>query len=154
MPKPRIKIRLLTAATLLAALTAIMLSSCSTTRRIPADETLYTGIKKIKYQTDSTKLPAAIAESVSEAVDVAPNNYWKLLRWRYPFPLGLWVYNNWSNPPKGLKHWLYEKLVEEPVLVSDVRPEVRTKRYSTIRVISAVRPHTSLSRDATLKKQK
>lgn len=132
MPKPRIKIRLLTAATLLAALTAIMLSSCSTTRRIPADETLYTGIKKIKYQNDSTKLPAAIAESVSEAVDVAPNNYWKLLRWRYPFPLGLWVYNNWSNPPKGLKHWLYEKLVEEPVLVSDVRPEVRTKMIDEI----------------------
>ena len=69
---------------------------------------------------------------MKEAVDVPPNNYWKLLGWHYPFPLGLWVYNNWPNPEKGLRHWLYEKLVAEPVLVSDVRPEVRTRMIEQI----------------------
>ncbi len=109
-----------------AFLTGLVLPSCSTTRRIPDDEILYNGLKGLKIDEDSVKMPSALSASIKDAVDVPPNNYWKLLGWHYPFPLGLWVYNNWSNPPKGLKHWLYEKLVDEPVLVSDVRPEVRT----------------------------
>lgn len=114
---------------------ALLSSGCSTTRRIPDDEYLYIG-KQVKFEKQTVsaagkeksvnELPSDVRTSVSEAVDVAPNNYWKLMEWRYPFPLGLWVYNNWSNPPKGVKHWLYEKLVEEPVLVSDVRPDLRT----------------------------
>lgn len=112
---------------------ALVAASCSTTRLIPADEILYTGVKAVKIApSDSTKVPAAMASSIKSAVDVAPNNYWKLIGWRYPFPLGLWVYNNWPNPESGLRHWLYEKLVEEPVLVSDVRPEVRTHMIEQI----------------------
>ncbi|MDE5929555.1 MAG: hypothetical protein K2H03_03640, partial [Muribaculaceae bacterium] len=104
------------------------LAACSTTSKIPADELLYTGLKGISYQNaDSISLPDELKSDMRDAVNVAPNNYWKLIGWRYPFPLGLWVYNNWPNPPKGFKHWIYEKLVEEPVLVSDVRPELRTK---------------------------
>ncbi len=111
-----------------ALLLLIATAACSTTGRIPADEMLYTGLKDIRYDNaDSVKLPDELKSEIRSAVNVAPNNYWKLVGWRYPFPLGLWVYNNWPNPPKGFKHWIYEKLVEEPVLVSDVRPEVRTK---------------------------
>ncbi len=105
----------------------VTVCSCSTTSRIPADDLLYTGVKKVDIaRSDSGRIPAALAEQIDEAVAVAPNNYIKLLDWRYPFPLGLWVYNHWPNPDHGFKHWIYEKLVEEPVLVSDVRPEVRT----------------------------
>lgn len=122
--------------TLLAAAIAILLlAACSTTRRVPEGDHLYTGLKGVdyKYSTDTTAhIPDEVQEAIFTSVDVAPNNYWKLVRWRYPFPLGLWVYNNWSNPPKGLKHWLYEKLVAEPVLVSDVRPEVRTHMIEQI----------------------
>ena len=107
-------------------------SGCSTTRRIPEGEILYNGLKKVEFADDSVRLPSELASSIKDAVNVPPNNYWKLLGWHYPFPLGLWVYNNWSNPPSGLKHWLYEKLVAEPVLVSDVRPEVRTKMIDEI----------------------
>lgn len=109
------------------------LCGCSTTSRIPADEVLYTGVKKIEYvRSDSVRLPEGAESAISDAVDVAPNNYLATLHWRYPFPLGLWVYNHWPNPPKGFRHWLYEKLVEEPVLVSDVRPEVRTRMIEEI----------------------
>lgn len=111
---------------------AALCAACSTTRRIPADEVLYTGVRKVDIAQDSIKIPPALTASLKEAVDVPPNNYWKLLGWRYPFPLGLWVYNNWPNPEKGLRHWLYEKLVEEPVLVSDVRPEVRSRMIEQI----------------------
>ena len=122
MKTPRITAYLGTLLLLIAT------TACSTTGRIPADEMLYTGLKGIRYDNaDSVKLPDELKSEIRSAVNVAPNNYWKLVGWRYPFPLGLWVYNNWPNPPKGFKHWIYEKLVEEPVLVSDVRPEVRTK---------------------------
>ncbi len=109
------------------------LQSCSTTRRLPEGEILYTGVKKGDLQSDSASgVPSAMASAIRTSVDVAPNNYFKLLKWRYPFPLGLWVYNNWPNPEKGFKHWIYEKLVEEPVLLSDVRPEVRTHMIEEI----------------------
>lgn len=106
---------------------SIILYGCSTTRRIEDGEILYTGLKGVEVSTpDNEKFPAELKTTLTEAVAVKPNN--ALLGSslvRYPFPLGLWVYNNWSNPPKGFKHWLYEKLVATPVLVSDVRPEVR-----------------------------
>ena len=123
----------------LAAIAAILIpamalvSSCSTTRRLAADDILYTGVKKIAITApDSIKAAPGLAGSVKNAVNVAPNNSLISPYLRYPFPLGLWVYNNWSNPPKGLKHWLYEKLVEEPVLISDVRPEVRVEMIDQI----------------------
>lgn len=121
---------------ILAALALLVSAvSCSTTGKIPSDEQLYIGLKGVDYTyaTDTTpRLPEGVSEAIFNSVDVAPNNYIKMLRWRYPFPLGLWVYNNWPNPPKGFKHWIYEKLVEEPVLVSDVRPEVRTHMIEQI----------------------
>ena len=77
-------------------------------------------------------LAPGLSDNVKEAVNVKPNNCLISPSVRYPFPLGLWVYNNWPNPPKGFRHWLYEKLVEEPVLISDVRPEVRTEMIDQI----------------------
>ncbi|MDE6153111.1 MAG: BamA/TamA family outer membrane protein [Muribaculaceae bacterium] len=113
---------------LLYIFTALLLASCSTTRRLPHGEQLYTGVKKVAIASspDGQAIPPGLADQLKETVDVAPNNYIKMLHWRYPFPLGLWVYNNWPNPDHGFKHWIYNKLAAEPVLVSDVRPEVRT----------------------------
>lgn len=114
----------------MAAFAFILLSTaCSTTRRIPQDEELYTGLKGVEYIYSSDtayRVPEELKSQIHTSVNVPPNNYWKLVGWHYPFPLGLWVYNNWPNPEKGFKHWIYEKLVEQPVLVSDVRPEIRT----------------------------
>ena len=57
--------------------TALFLGSCSTTRRIPQGEQLYTGIKKIDFETtpDGEKIPAGLQSQIEEAVEVAPNNY-------------------------------------------------------------------------------
>ncbi|MDE5626821.1 MAG: hypothetical protein K2I58_02570, partial [Candidatus Amulumruptor sp.] len=118
---------------LIAAL-LLTLAACSTTSKLPADEILYTGVKKIniKYPDKDTDKAPGLAGDVKEAVNVAPNNCLVSPYLRYPFPLGLWVYNHWPNPEKGFRHWLYEKLVAEPVLISDVRPEVRTKMIDEI----------------------
>jgi outer membrane protein assembly factor BamA len=125
-------IRQLTIYALLAAIVLIP-SACSTTRRIADDEQLYTGVKSVDINTPTNhKLSSDLTSSVKTAVKVAPNNYWSLVGWRYPFPLGLWVYNNWPNPDSGFKHWIYEQLKEEPVLISDVRPAIRTKMIDDI----------------------
>lgn len=106
----------------------MIMAACSTTRRIEEGEILYTGVKKVVINAPGqSELPSELSSQIKEAVNVAPNNCLISPSVRYPFPIGLWVYNNWDNPQSGLKHWLYEKLVQEPVLVSDVRPEVRTK---------------------------
>lgn len=111
-----------------------LLMACSTTRRIPDGELLYTGVKKLEYieTNDSVKFPSGVKSEVKEAINVAPNNSLISPSVRYPFPLGLWVYNNWNPDAKGLKGWLYRKLVAEPVLISDVRPEVRIKMIDEI----------------------
>lgn len=119
--------------TIITAVAVILLASCSTTRRLAEDEVLYTGVKKIDIKTYNKEQEApGLAENIKEAVNVAPNNCLISPYLRYPFPLGLWVYNNWSNPPSGFKHWLYEKLARDPVLISDVRPEVRVKMIDEI----------------------
>ncbi len=117
----------------LTAAIAVAAASCSTTKRLGADDVLYTGVKKIDITTyDKQRIAPGVQSDVKSAVNVAPNNSLISPYLRYPFPLGLWVYNNWSNPPSGFKHWLYEKLVAEPVLISDVRPEVRTEMIDQI----------------------
>lgn len=112
---------------------ALLISACSTTRRLGEEDILYTGVKRTAIVPDSGQtLAPGLSDNVKEAVNVKPNNCLISPSVRYPFPLGLWVYNNWPNPPKGFRHWLYEKLVEEPVLISDVRPEVRTEMIDQI----------------------
>ena len=111
----------------------VVMVSCSTTRRLSIDDPLYTGVKRVRIEAmEREKLPTSVKDAVKEAVNVTPNNSLISPTIRHPFPIGLWVYNNWNNPPSGIKHWLYEKLVEEPVLLSDVRPELRVKMIDEI----------------------
>ena len=108
---------------------AAFITGCSTTKRIPEGEQLYIGVKNIAIKApEGVKIPGEVSAKLTDAVSVPPNNaLFKSAKYRIPFPVGLWVYNNWNDPGKGIKHWLYDKLVSEPVLVSDVRPEVRTR---------------------------
>lgn len=128
-------IRHIISGAFMALAIAAITAGCSTTRRLPPDEILYTGVKKIAIdypKTDTLGAAPGLADDVKEAVNVAPNNALISPYLRYPFPIGLWVYNNWNDPGHGFKHWLYEKLVAEPVLISDVRPEVRTEMIDQI----------------------
>lgn len=106
----------------LAALFVILLlaGACSTTRRLGEDEVLYTGVKKIQINpTGDEKLPSALVDELTEAVNVRPNNPYPLISpyKRTPFPIGLWVYNNWNDSASGIYGWLYKLLVKQPVLV-------------------------------------
>ena len=112
-----------------------MAVSCSTTKRLGEGEVLYTGVNHIKISsTGGEKLNSDLVSEIKDAVDVAPNNPMPFMSpyVRTPFPIGLWVYNNWNDSAKGVKGWLYNKLVAEPVLVSDVRPDARVKMIEEI----------------------
>lgn len=119
---------------ILSIVLAIAVASCSTTRRIPEGEYLYNGLDMKINTPDKEKFPGDVRSDLIKSVNVEPNNALPLITpyKRYPFPLGLWVYNNWNDSAKGLKGWLYKKLVAEPVLVSDVKPETRLKMLKTI----------------------
>lgn len=115
-------------------LVATLMTSCSTTKRIPDGEMLYNGFKLQVTEREGDKLPGDVRSDMVKSINVKPNNPYPWLSpyKRTPFPIGLWVYNNWNDSAGGLKGWLYRKLVSEPVLVSDVRPETRVKMLKTI----------------------
>lgn len=125
----------ISAALIPAALVlAILGCACSTTSRLSEGEMLYNGMKLDLRATDNEKLPSEMVSDLTKSVNVRPNNPWPLISpyARTPFPLGLWVYNHWNDSARGIKKWLYNKLVEEPVLVSDVKPETRLKMLEGI----------------------
>ncbi len=123
------KIRLL----LTSVIVTLIAQACSTTSRLAKDEVLYTGVKKIKIESpEDVKVPGGLSSQVRQAVNVKPNNSLYSPYYRYPFPVGLWVWNHWDEPGKGIGKWLYGKLVEQPVLISDVRPELRTKMIDEV----------------------
>lgn len=103
------------------------LSACSTTKRIPDGEILYTGLKGLDITEQD--FPEPVEEALHSAVNVAPT---KKTLW--VLPLGLWVWNNYSvtDSTGGLKRWFYDKFAKEPVLVSDVRPALRIKMLDQI----------------------
>ena len=122
------------AALALAVAMLWLAASCSTTKKLGEGEMLYNGMSIKIEGPEGEKLPPEMKSDLTKAVNVKPNNPWPFISpyKRSPLPIGLWVYNNWSNPPKGLKHKLYEKLVAEPVLVSDVRPDLRARMLDEI----------------------
>lgn len=121
---------------ILSLMTLLLLASaCSTTKKLTEGETLYTGVKKFNIQpTDNEKLPSEMVSDMKEAINVAPNNPMPFLSpyMRTPFPVGLWVYNNIPDSARGFKGWIYRHFAKEPVLVSDVRPDVRTQMIEDI----------------------
>lgn len=124
--RDRLRRRALVTRLLAVALAGIM-AACSTTSRLPEGEILYTGVKKVNISAPAgQQVPSGLSSEIRTQVNVKPNNA-LTASLRYPFPLGLWVWNHWDRPEKGLKKWLYDKLVAEPVLLSNVRPEVRVE---------------------------
>ena len=77
-----------------------ILAGCSTTKRLADGEVLYTGVKKFSINAaDGEKLPDGMVTDLKSAIDVKPNNPMPFMSpyVRTPFPVGLWVYNNWSD---------------------------------------------------------
>ena len=118
----------------IAVVTSIVGVSCSTTRRLGPGEIRYTGVggfDVVPMDSGSKgKLPADLMSNLKEAANCDPNDY--IIAPFIKIPLGLWVYNNWNDSAGGIRGWLYNKLVKQPVLISEVRPEMRVKLMEQI----------------------
>lgn len=103
-------------------------ASCSTTKKLTGDETLYVGVKKMEIETPKKlKLENRQKSAITSPLSYPPNNPLISPYYRTPFPIGLWVYNWNIKKEKGLKWWLYRQLAKKPVLLSDVQPDLRLK---------------------------
>ncbi len=117
---------------ILVALLSIA-TSCSTTSLLAEDETLYTGVDKFKIAPEKgEKVPSEVDTYLFDVINVKPNNSLYSPYMRSPLPIGLWVYNHWNPESKGIKGWLYNKLVEQPVLIDDVNPTLRVEMLKSI----------------------
>ena len=107
------------------------LASCSTTKNLPAGETLYAGIDKLEVlNEDKTEAGVLALTEVEAALAYAPNNAIlgsSSMRW--PLPIGLWVYNGFEKyqDKKGLGRWIFDNMGTQPVLMSSVNGETRAK---------------------------
>lgn len=130
----RIKINIASAALFLTAMAALVMTGCSTTSKLEEGEILYNGMKLDLHPVAGEKLPGEMVSDLKKAVNVKPNNPLPFISpyMRSPFPVGLWVYNHMSDSAGGLKGWIYRKLVEQPVLVTDARPDTRVKMLESI----------------------
>lgn len=114
-----------------AVIVGLFAASCSTTRRVPQGSARYTGIGKFDVNTtDGEKVSPGLMENLKSAATCDANN--TFLVSFLPIPVGLWVYNNWNDSAKGVKGWLYDKLARPNVLVSEVRPELRSQLMKQI----------------------
>ena len=112
-------------------LTFLFLTGCSSTKNLPADETLYVGIKDLKVTNkDKSEVGLQAMEEVEAALSYPPNtSIMGSSSLRHPFAFGLWIFNGFQKyqDQKGLGNWIFRKLGTTPVYMSTVRPETRAK---------------------------
>ena len=106
-------------------------TACSTTKNLPEGEILYTGIDKLEVlNEDETPAGVTALTEVEAALAYAPNNaIFGSSTMRWPFPVGLWVYNDFVKyqDKKGIGRWIFDHLGTQPVLMSSVNGETRAK---------------------------
>lgn len=104
-----------------------LLVGCSTTKSIPENDQLYTGLTKIVYNTSDRGAHLTLTkEEVSAALATAPNGaLFGSSSVRSPFPIGLWVWNEFVNSNGVLGKWMLKSFGSNPVLMSWVNPELR-----------------------------
>lgn len=107
---------------------------CSTTKNLPEGEILYIGQKETTFTKSSEdEMNGDLLSELEGALNKAPNN--SLLgsvRYRRPFPIGLWIYNGTINAKSKFGKWINKTFGAKPILVSSVNPEIRAKIATNI----------------------
>ena len=111
----------------------LIICSCSTTKRLEDDEILYTGVTDIVFNAPANeKIISSVDDQILDAVNVKPNGSIISPYLRSPLQLGLWVYNWGDTTMTGFKRWIYNRLAKQPVLISDVKPDMRIEMINDI----------------------
>ena len=119
----------MTRRAILYILTILIVASCSTTRYVPENDKLYIGIKEIDFTDAKENATTSVGETAMDetkyALDYAPNGSIAGSSSLRALPLGLWWYNALRNSQSKAGKWLFDKLAQEPVLLSKVNPDLR-----------------------------
>ena len=122
-------------ATIYIILTLLCVA-CSTTRHIPDGEQLYTGIKDVEFIEEEkfagSPTGQTAIEEVTYALDCAPNGSIFGSSSLRGVPLGLWWYNSLHDSKSKIGQWFFSTFATPPVLISDVKPELRAQVATNI----------------------
>lgn len=127
------RVRVIYILTLLVV--AIMLmTGCSTTKRLAEGDVLYTGVKEMTIEgADGRKIASTVNSQVEDALSVPPNNALFSSNSIKFLPIELWAWNYLYTPnEKSVKGWLYNLFAAEPVLIQTVRPDIRVSMAKDI----------------------
>lgn len=107
----------------------MLLAACSTTRSVPDDDQLFTGLRKTVY---ANYFPCdhfnATREEVETALATAPNGaIFGSPYYRLPFSYRLGIYNVFANSESGFGKWMRKTFGKGPVLMSGVNPRLHTQ---------------------------
>lgn len=112
-----------------ASLLLMISSSCSNTKYLSGDQRLYTGQKTIILSDTGRFSDKSTRKAIESVASYPPNNAIGNRRMLPPF--GLWIYN-YRKPREGNKpRWLYRTFAREPVLISTVEPELRSRKIES-----------------------
>ena len=105
----------------------VLLAACSTTSNIPEDDQLFTGLSPINYPDDDGSQHAAdLKEELEIALSTTPNGaLFGSPYYRSPFPVGLWIWNAYSQKKSVFARWMTKSFGRQPVLISQVNPALR-----------------------------
>ncbi len=104
-----------------------VLAACSTTSAISDGEQLYTGMKSTKYSNyQSNKHFYDVKEELDVVLATKPNAAWLgSPSMRSPFPVGLWIWNAFSQDTTRFSRWMVRAFGSSPVLMSSTTPDLR-----------------------------
>ncbi|MBM6993362.1 MAG: BamA/TamA family outer membrane protein [Prevotella sp.] len=105
----------------------LLLAGCSSTKSIPDGDQLYIGLDKIKYNApEKGEHFTATQVELEAALATAPNaSLFGSSSIRSPFPIGLWIWNEFAGSKDGIGKWLLNSFGSKPILMSWVNPELR-----------------------------
>ena len=71
---------------------------------------------------------SVVREEVEAVLCITPNNsLMGSAKYRFPLPIGLWFYNGFVNSKSGVGKWIFNTFSSNPVTLSTVNPDLRTK---------------------------
>ncbi len=106
----------------------MVISGCSNTRFLAKDQMLYTGRQDVRIiNSHKISKTSSVENYVKSITSHKVNN--SLFGRRVLPPIGLWVHN-YMKPKEGKKfgRWIYKTLSSNPILISDVNPELRSAK--------------------------
>lgn len=113
---------------------ALVITSCSSTSSLEADDMLYIGMRKIQYSNYvESKHFADTKSELDVALAHAPNKaFFGSPYIRFPFPYDVWIWNACGDKQDFLSKWAKKAFGNPPVLLADANPALHSTVAETV----------------------